>query len=179
MAMTPKKHRFAEEYLVDLNATRAAARAGYSVHTAHAIGHDLLREPEVASLVEQLKRERSERTATDAAWVLKRLRDEVEADLADLYGDNGELLPVEDWPLIWRTGLITAVETEELKEDGHDGKSVSVGMVRKVKQSDRIKRLELIGRHVGVQAFKDQVDVKVTDGLADRLARAKARAGRW
>ena len=172
MAMTPKKHRFAEEYLIDLNATRAAVRAGYSVHTAYSIGHDLLKEPEVAALIDVLKRERSERTATDAAWVLMRLRDEVEADMADLYGENGELLSVEDWPLVWRTGLIAGVETEELEVDG-----VRVGTVRKLRQSDRIKRLELIGRHVGVQAFKDQVDVKVTDGLADRLARAKARTG--
>ena len=42
-------------------------------------------------------------------------------------------------------------------------------------QSDRIKRLELLGRHVGVQAFKDAVDVSVTDGLSDRVKRAKAR----
>lgn len=85
---------------------------------------------------------------------------------------NGELLPVEDWPLIWRQGLITGLDTEEIEQDG-----VKVGIVRKLKQSDRIKRLELIGRHVSVQAFKDQVDVEVTDGLADRLARAKARTG--
>ena len=171
MAMTPKKHRFAEEYLIDLNATRAAIRAGYSAHTAHAIGHDLLRELEVVSLVDQLKRERSESTGIDAAWVLKRLRAEADADMADLYNDHGTLLPVEDWPLIWRTGLMVGIETEEREVDG-----VKVGIVRKVKQSDRIKRLELIGRHVGVQAFKDQVDLKVTEGLADRLARAKARS---
>jgi len=50
-----------------------------------------------------------------------------------------------------------------------------MGTVRKIRQSDRIKRLELLGRHVGVQAFKDAVDVSVTDGLADRAKRAKAR----
>jgi hypothetical protein len=50
-----------------------------------------------------------------------------------------------------------------------------MGTVRKIRQSDRIKRLELLGRHVGVQAFKDAVDVSVTDGLADRVKRAKAR----
>ena len=172
MAMTPKKHRFAEEYLIDLNATRAAIRAGYSVHTAYSIGPRLLDDVEVASLIDQLKSERSESTGINAAWVLNRLRAEADADMADLYGTDGELLPIADWPLIWRTGLMVGIETEEIEVEG-----VKVGIVRKVKQSDRIKRLELIGRHVGVQAFKDQVDVKVTDGLADRLARAKARSG--
>lgn len=172
MAMTPKKHRFAEEYLIDLNATRAAIRAGYSVHTAYSMGPRLLEDVEVASLIDQLKRERSERTSVDAAWVLKRLVAEVDADMGDLYGPDGEMLPIADWPLIWRTGLIVGIDSEEIENEG-----TRVGVVRKVKQSDRIKRLELIGRHVGVQAFKDQVDVKVTDGLADRLARAKARTG--
>jgi phage terminase small subunit len=77
---------------------------------------------------------------------------------------------VTDWPLIWRTGLVFGIETDELEVNG-----VRMGTVRKIRQSDRIKRLELIGRHVGVQAFKDAVDVSVTDGLADRVKRAKAR----
>jgi phage terminase small subunit len=170
MALTPKQHRFAEEYLIDLNATQAAIRAGYSRHTSYSIGHDLLKEPEVAALVGQLMSARSKRTCVDAAWVLERLRDEVEADMADLYDETGALLPLDDWPIVWRTGLITGIETEEIEVNG-----VRMGTVRKIKQSDRIKRLELIGRHVGVQAFKDVVDVSVTDGLADRVQRAKDR----
>jgi phage terminase small subunit len=170
MALTPKKHRFAAEYLIDLNATQAAIRAGYSKHTAYSIGHDLLKEPEISALIARLQAERAERTATDAAWVLQRLRDEADADVNDCYGEDGELLPIAEWPLIWRTGLMVGIETEELEVDG-----IKVGIVRKVKQSDRIKRIELIGRHVGVQAFKDRVEVDVYDGMADRVARAKAR----
>jgi len=172
MALTPKEHRFVGEYLIDLNATQAAIRAGYSRHTARQIASTLLSKADVQGSIKEAIAERAERTATDAAWVLQRLRDEADADVADCYGEDGELLPISDWPLIWRTGLMVGIETEEIEEDG-----VRVGIVRKVKQSDRIKRIELIGRHVGVQAFKDQVDVKVTDGLADRLARAKARSG--
>lgn len=175
MALTAKQHRFAEEYLIDLNATQAAIRAGYSRRTAYSIGHDTLKEPEVAAIIERLMAARAARTGIDAEWVLRRLVAEVDADMADLYDEHGALLPIEDWPLIWRTGLIAGVETEELKAEGADGKSVAIGQVRKVKQSDRLKRLELIGRHVGVQAFKDNVEVSVTDGLADRVARAKAR----
>lgn len=172
MALTPKQHRFVAEYLIDLNATQAAIRAGYSRHTARSQASDLLTIPDMQAAIKEAMDERAVATATDAAWVLRRLRDEADADVADCYGPDGELLPIAEWPLIWRTGLMVAIETEEIEVDG-----VKVGIVRKTKQSDRIKRLELIGRHVGVQAFKDNVEVKVTDGLADRLARAKARAG--
>lgn len=171
MALTPKQDRFTREYLIDLNGTQAAIRAGYSRHTARVQASDLLLNPDIKAAIQEGMAERAAATATDAAWVLKRLRDEADADINDCYGDSGELLPIDDWPLIWRTGLMVAIETEELTVDG-----VRMGTVRKVKQSDRIKRLELIGRHVGVQAFKDNVEVNVTDGLADRVQRAKDRA---
>lgn len=172
MALTPKQHRFVAEYLIDLNATQAAIRAGYSKHTARSQASDLLTVPDIQAAIKVASDERAARTETTADWVLQRLRDEADADIADCYDEYGALLPIDEWPLIWRTGLMVAIETEELEVDG-----AKVGTIRKVKQSDRIKRLELIGRHVGVQAFKDNVEVSVTDGLADRVARAKARAG--
>ena len=170
MALTPKKHRFVEEYLIDLNGTHAAIRAGYSRHTARSIACELLTQPDIVAAIDDAKAQRSAATSIDAAWVLSRLAAEVDADIADIYGEAGDLLPVAEWPLIWRTGLIVGLDTEEIEVEG-----VKVGIVRKIKQSDRIKRLELIGRHVGVQAFKDVVDVSVTDGLADRVQRAKDR----
>lgn len=166
MALNAKQRRFAEEYLVDLNATQAAIRAGYSEETAHAQGCALLKHPNVNELITELKRKRSERTGIDAAWLLTRLAAEAEADLSDLYDEDGRLLPVKDWPLIWRQGLVSGVKTA-VSEDG-------VAFVD-VKVSDRIKRLELIGRHISVQAFKDQVQVGGLDALAERLARAAER----
>ena len=53
MALNPKQQRFVDEYLVDSNATQAAIRAGYSVKTAHAIGHENLRKPEIADAIAQ------------------------------------------------------------------------------------------------------------------------------
>ena len=96
---------------------------------------------------------RSERTTVDADWLLSRLADEADADLADLYDDAGALRPVKDWPTIWRKGLVAGMDVEEVCEAG-----AVVGIIRKVKLSDRVKRLELIGKHVDVSAFKDQVE---------------------
>lgn len=167
--LTAKQQRFVDEYLIDLNATQAAIRAGYSADTARAIGSENLTKPDIAEAIAKRQQERSEKTQIDAAWVLTRLAEEATADIADIYGDDGQLLPVKEWPLIWRQGLVQGIETEELSVEG-----VTMGIVRKIKQSDRVKRIELIGRHVNVQAFKEQVEVTVTDRAA-MLERARQR----
>jgi phage terminase small subunit len=172
MALNPQQEKFVLEYLKDMNATQAAIRAGYSSNNADVTGPRLLGNVRIAAAVADALEERSKATKIDAQYVLKRLHDENEADLADLYdADTGALLPVHKWPLIWRKGLVQGVDVEELREEG-----ATIGVVRKVKISDRIKRTELIGKHVDVQAFADKLDVSVTDNLAERLARAKARA---
>ena len=69
--LTPKQQRFVEEYLIDLNATQAAIRAGYSRNSARQIGDENLSKPGIADAVAKAKRERSEATNIDAEWVLK------------------------------------------------------------------------------------------------------------
>lgn len=153
MALTSKQQRFVEEYLIDLNGKQAAIRAGYSERAAEVTASRLLSNVKVAAAVAEQKEARSERTQVNADWVLARLAMEADADLADLYDDNGNLLPVKEWPLIWRQGLVAGVETVREKGEGGDLSSVD-----KIKISDRVKRLELIGRHIDVQAFKDKVE---------------------
>jgi phage terminase small subunit len=152
MALTDKQRRFVDEYLVDLNATQAAIRAGYSDKTAYSVGHENLSKPEIADALAKAQAERSARTKIDADWILRRLADEADADVADLYDVAGSLKPVHQWPLIWRKGLVAGLDVEEIKEEGR-----TVGIIRKVKLSDRIKRIELIGKHVEVQAFREQL----------------------
>jgi phage terminase small subunit len=72
--------------------------------------------------------------------------------------DNGGLKPVHAWPLIWRKGLVAGVEVEDLWE-GRGESREHIGRLHKVKLSDRIKRLELIGKHIDVQAFKEKIEV--------------------
>ncbi|MBB4004467.1 terminase small subunit [Aurantimonas endophytica] len=153
MTLTAKQRRFVDEYLVDLNATQAAIRAGYSERTARQVASENLAKPDIAKAISDAKTERSARTRVDADWLLRRLADEAEADVGDLYDADGALLPVHQWPPIWRKGLVAGLDVEEIREEG-----VVVGLIRKVKLSDRIRRLELIGKHVEVQAFKDQVE---------------------
>lgn len=156
-ALTPKQRRFVDEYLVDLNGTAAATRAGFSERSAKAKASQLLAMPHIAEAIASAQQDRASRTKIDADWVLSRLAEEANADLADLYDDEGALRPIQDWPDIWRKGLVAGIDVEEVKEEG-----VVVAIVRKVKLSDRIKRIELIGKHVSVQAFREQVEHKGT-----------------
>ncbi len=154
--MNARQSAFVNEYLIDLNATQAAIRAGYSAKTAYSQGERLLKNAEVAAAVSAAQAERSQRTRINADWVLSRLGAEVEADLADLYREDGSVKPVHEWPLIWRQGLVAGVEVERIGE--------GAGHVTKIKISDRIKRIDLIGKHIDVQAFKEKVEH--TGGIA-------------
>lgn len=173
MALTAKDIRFVDAYMLKPDPSEAARAAGSSAKRARQAGYELLTKPDVAAEIERRQAERSKQTGIDAAWVLKRLAEEANADLADLYTDEGALKPVKEWPLIWRQGLVAGVEAEEIKGGGAE--EPVLGYLRKIKLSDRIKRLELIGKHIGVKAFEETVRVKGLEGLGERLSRAAHR----
>lgn len=76
--LTPKQQRFVDEYLIDLNATQAAIRAGYSPKTAYSIGDENLKKPEIKKAIEQAQKERSERTLVTQDDVIRGLLTEAE-----------------------------------------------------------------------------------------------------
>lgn len=163
--LSPKQARFVQEYLLDLNATQAAIRAGYSEKTANEQSSRLLANVKVSAAIEEAKAKRAERTQINADWLLGRLAEEATADIADLYDDSNNLKPVKDWPLIWRQGLVAGVEIDALY-DGSGEDREQTGHTKKIKLSDRLKRLELIGKHVGVQAFRENVGLSGPNGGA-------------
>lgn len=78
MSLTPRQDRFVEEYLVDLNATQAAIRSGYSVKTADQQGPRLLANPKIAARIQELMEGRSKRTEITADYVLTTIRETVD-----------------------------------------------------------------------------------------------------
>ena len=76
MSLNAKQQLFVEEFLVDLNATAAAKRAGYSEKTAYSVGHENLKKPEIAAAIQEAKESRSERTGITADEVIKGLKKE-------------------------------------------------------------------------------------------------------
>lgn len=78
--LSPKQRRFVEEYLVDLNATQAATRAGYSAKTAKQQGQRLLTNADIQAAVSAGQNKRSQRTALTQDIVLAGLRKEAERE---------------------------------------------------------------------------------------------------
>lgn len=158
VALKGKQKRFCEEYQIDMNATQAAIRAGYSAKTAHSQGPRLLENVEVKVCLDQLNRERLERTKIDVDYVLMRMVAIDQMDIIDILQDDGTLRPIKEWLKIWRQYL-SAMEIAEITE-GQGDQKVTIGVLKKIKWPDKVKNLELLGRHVNVQAFKDQVEEK-------------------
>ena len=147
--MTKKQKRFVEEYLIDLNATQAAIRAGYSPETAYSIGSENLKKPEIRACIEKAMAERSKRTGINQDRIIMELakigllnpKDLVDFDEATVKEEATE----ED---------LAAIASVRVKRfPTKDGE----GTEREIKMHDKTKALELLGRHFGM--FKDKVEV--------------------
>jgi phage terminase small subunit len=102
----------------------------------------------------------------DSDFVLHRLLAEVNADAADLYGPDGQLLPVPQWPEVWRRGLVSTIRTTRLYGRGAD-RETEIGVQTDVVLVDRARRLELLGKHIRVNAFAERVTVGMDTPLQE------------
>lgn len=153
MALNAKQELFCREYLVDLNATQAAKRAGYSEKTAYSIGQENLKKPEIQDRIAELKTERNERVEVNADYVLRRLVEIDEMDVLDILKDDGGLKMVHEWPKVWRT---TLSGLDILTTVTNFDETTMENILKKIKWPDKVKNLELLGKHISVQAFKEQ-----------------------
>ncbi|KSC58071.1 terminase small subunit [Pseudomonas aeruginosa] len=167
MVLTKKQRLFVDEYLLDLNATQAAIRAGYSTRRATEIGYQLLQRPEVAQAIQAAMAERSKRTEVEADYVIRRLREIDEMDVLDILEDDGSFRSIRDWPKAWRQ-FLSGIEIAELFEGRGDDRRIA-GVLRKVKWPDKLRNLELLSRHVGTESAALDLELK-------RLDVAKKRA---
>lgn len=161
MALTKKQKRFVEEYLVDLNATQAAIRAGYSTQTAYSIGDENLKKPEIKNAIEKALAERSRRTGVNADRVILELAkiafinptDVINMDEATVRGEANR----ED------TAAISSVKVKRIPTE--DGDIVE----REVRTYDKIKALELLGKHLGMFTDKFKVEGAIPVVIHDDL----------
>lgn len=101
-----------------------------------------------------------------ADTVLKRLVDMLDADIADILNEKGDIKPISEWSPVWRKS-VAAFDIIDIDGDTR---------LKKVKLLDKLKVLELIGKHVDINAFRERVQVDVNISLADKLAAARKRA---
>lgn len=139
MALNEKQERFVEEYLVDLNATQAAIRAGYSEKTARSIGQRLLTNVDIQEEIQREKKDRSFRTRITQDAVLRELAAigfARSTDYAHINGDGHVVLT----PTAWLT--------EEQRIAVACVKETPYGV--EVKMHDKIRALEMLGKHLGI-----------------------------
>lgn len=142
--LTPKQERFCEEYLIDLNATQAAIRAGYSEKTAYSAGQRLLRNVEIQNRIAELKAERSKRTEITQDRVVKELAAMAFAkatDYAQITSNGVALTPTAHLTSVQQAAITGIKETQS-------------GIEVKL---DKTKALELLGRHLGM--FNDKLEL--------------------
>ncbi|OJH26009.1 terminase small subunit [Enterobacter kobei] len=168
------KEAYCQEYIkCPENQTQAAINAGYSPNTAAKFASQNMRDERVQKRIAELMEERNKRMRVSADYVLMRLVEIDQMDVLDILNDDMSIKPVSEWPKIWRQYL-TGFELADMFEGRGDEKEL-VGILKKIKWPDKVKNLELIGKHVDVNAFKERLEVSGTVTIADRMAKARDR----
>lgn len=158
--LPPKQQRFVDEYLVDLNATQAAIRAGYSARTAQVQSSDLLSKPMVAEAVARAKAERSARIGLTADHVLEELAAIGFARMPDFAewggGDQMSLKPSDELDDRKAAAIAQVTETEKFVKSLDRGESLW-SRERSIKLHDKVATLKLLGQHIGMFTEKHEV----------------------
>ena len=156
--LNERQKKFGDEYLIDLNATQAAIRAGYSEKTSYSMGQRLLKNVEVAAYIEKRTKARIDRTQINQDFVLTELMKIAMAD-----GTN--------FATVGKRNRVTLTPTDNLTPEQRSAvasvKKGAKGAVE-VKTYDKLKALELLGKHLGM--FKDDAEgddagVQIIDDL--------------
>jgi len=173
--MTPKQQRFIEEYLVDLNATQAAIRAGYSPDTAYSIGNENLSKPELAAAIQIAMDLRSARTQITADRVLVEIAKLGFADIRKIFTDSDQLRGVSSLP----DDIAAAVQSVEIVTkpgaDVDEEGNREIEYVHKIKLADKRGSLELLGRHLKLFTDKVETDINVVGSLAELIEAGRKR----
>lgn len=156
------------------NQTQAAINAGFSPNTAAVKASNMMRDERIQKRIAELMEERNKRNRVSADYVLMRLVEIDQMDVIDILDDEGGLKPISQWPKVWRTS-ISAVDINRIRMAMRDDEEDIESTLQKIKWPDKVKNLELIGKHVDVNAFKERLEVSGTVTIADRMAAARRR----
>lgn len=185
--MTAKQQRFCDEYLIDLNATQAAIRAGYSEKTARKIGQENLTKPDIQEYIQKRKADRVERTEVTQDMVLRELAIIAFSNAADyakviekeltqeIEGSEIPVLDAEGNPVKYKT--VEPILTDDLTEE----QKKALAVIKKgrdgfeVKPYDKLRALEMLGRHLGMWDKKSEKDIE--EQIA-RIEKTKAETAR-
>lgn len=161
MALTKKQKLFVDEYLIDLNATQAAIRAGYKPDSAQQIGSENLSKPVIRACIDKALADRSKRTGINADRVIVELAkialvnpgNVIDVESATIRGDATE----EDK---------AAIQSVKVKQSYSETGSTTE---REIRMADKIKALELLGKHLGMWKDNVNLNLQASEKLDDIL----------
>ena len=142
--MTPKKKKFAKEYIIDLNATQAAIRSGYSKKTAKSQGQRLLTDDDIHYQLEKEIKKREKRTEITGDMIVKELATVAFVKESDFYHDDGRVKLLSE---------LTDSQKSALASFGVKSVHIGDGEYEEIpifKMQDKMKALEMLGKHFGI-----------------------------
>jgi len=155
--LTAMQEAYCQSYIkTPENQTQAAINAGFSPNTAAVKASVMMRDERIQKRIAELMEERNKRMRVSADYVLMRLVEIDQMDVIDILNDDGSLIDLSSTIM-------------NMNEDSIET------ILKKIKWPDKVKNLELIGKHVDVNAFKERLDVNVNVTIADRIAAARKR----
>lgn len=149
--LTEKQQRFVDEYLIDLNATQAAIRAGYSAKSADKIGSELLGKTRVVEAISKKMADRSKRTGVNQDRVVLELAKIAFVNAADVI--DPESATIREGATADDTAAIQSVKVKVIPTKEGEG------VEREIRLNDKLKALELLGKHLGM--WNDKLDVNL------------------
>lgn len=145
--LNPKQKRFCEEYIVDLNATQAAIRAGYSEKTAGSQAHDLLKKPEIQTYIAKLQEKRSLRTQITADRVLEELAAIAFSNVTDAVKADKDGLVITD---LDELPLATQAAISEISSITRENMHGETSTTARLKMHDKLGALRPLAQHLGI-----------------------------
>lgn len=147
--LTDKQEKFCQEYLIDLNATQSAIRAGYSNSTARSQGAENLTKPDIQARISELNKSRLEATGISQKRVLEEYAKIAFFDIREVFDVDGGLINVKQLDN-QNAGAIASIKSSEEWGEDEEGNKCITGTVKEVKVFDKIRALQDLGKHLGL-----------------------------
>ena len=172
--LAPMQSVFVQEYLIDLNATQAAIRAGYSAKTAEQQGYQLLQKPSVQAAIAARQKEREQRTAVTADRVLLEAARLALFDPRKLFNDDGSPKGINELDDDTAAAVAGIEVVEQFEGSGKD--RVFVGYLKKYRIADKNQALEKLFRHHGLYERDNEQQTDPLTALLHTIAKTSGNA---
>jgi phage terminase small subunit len=172
LKLTPKQKLFCKYYLISLNATDAAIKAGYSKKTANRIGTENLSKPVIREYLESQMKSKEQELDISVDRILKELASIAFLDISEFYNEDGTLKNIKEINETARRAIQSVTTREEQGATVEDGEiKPQFFNVNNIKANDKLNALELLGKYHSI--FKDKIEHSFDEKIENWLRGGK------